>query len=72
MLNQKETTLPTSNEKILVTEVRDYDFDVIATQINTLIENAKKGQVFPVVQQMKEIVPEFKSKNSVYEQLDKK
>lgn len=72
LLNQKETTLPTSNEKILVAKVREYDFDVIATQINTLIENAKKGQVFPVVQQMKEIVPEFKSKNSVYEQLDKK
>ena len=72
LLNQKETTLPTSNEKILVAKVREYNFDVIAAQINTLIENAKKGQVFPVVQQMKEIVPEFKSKNSVYEQLDKK
>ena len=72
LLNQKETTLPTSNEKILVAKVREYNFDIIATQINTLIENAKKGQVFPVVQQMKEIVPEFKSKNSVYEQLDKK
>lgn len=72
LLNQKETTLPTSNEKILVAKVREYNFDVIATQINTLIEDAKKGQVFPVVQQMKEIVPEFKSKNSVYEQLDKK
>jgi FlaA1/EpsC-like NDP-sugar epimerase len=72
LLNQKETTLPTSNEKILVAKVREYNFDVIATQINILIEDAKKGQVFPVVQQMKEIVPEFKSKNSVYEQLDKK
>ena len=72
LLNQKETTLPTSNEKILVAKVREYNFDVIVAQINTLIENAKKGQVFPVVQQMKEIVPEFKSKNSVYEQLDKK
>jgi FlaA1/EpsC-like NDP-sugar epimerase len=72
LLNQKETTLPTSNQKILVAKVREYDFDTIATQINTLIEDAKKGKVFPVVQQMKEIVPEFKSKNSVYEQLDKK
>ena len=72
LLNQKETTLPTSNEKILVAKVREYNFDVIATQINILIEDAKKGKVFPVVQQMKEIVPEFKSKNSVYEQLDKK
>jgi FlaA1/EpsC-like NDP-sugar epimerase len=72
LLNQKETTLPTSNQKILVAKVREYDFDTIATQINTLIEDAKKGKVFPVVQQMKEIVPEFKSKNSIYEQLDKK
>jgi FlaA1/EpsC-like NDP-sugar epimerase len=71
LLNQKEITLPTSNEKILVAKVREYDFDTVAVSIQALIEDAKLGKVFPVVQKMKDIVPEFKSKNSVYEQLDK-
>jgi FlaA1/EpsC-like NDP-sugar epimerase len=71
LLNQKEITLPTSNQKILVAKVLEYDFDTVATQIQALIEEAKTGKVFPVVQKMKDIVPEFKSKNSVYEQLDK-
>jgi FlaA1/EpsC-like NDP-sugar epimerase len=71
LLNQKETTLPTKNQKILVAKVREYDFDIVAQQIESLINDAKIGKVFPVVQKMKDIVPEFKSKNSVYEQLDK-
>ena len=71
LLNQKELTIPTSNEKILVAKVREYDYDVVAEQINQLIEIAETGKVFPTVQQMKELVPEFKSKNSPYEQLDK-
>lgn len=70
LLNQKETTLPTSNQKILVAKVREYDFDAVATEIEGLIAEAKTGKVFPVVKKMKDIVPEFKSKNSVYEQLD--
>ena len=70
LLNQKEITLPTSNEKILVAKVREYDFDTVSVRIQALIEDAKLGKVFPVVKQMKDIVPEYKSKNSVYEQLD--
>lgn len=71
LLNQKEHTLPTTNEKILVAEVRKYDYDSVATQIEALIQSATEGKVFPTVQLMKDIVPEFKSKNSLYEQLDK-
>jgi FlaA1/EpsC-like NDP-sugar epimerase len=71
LLNQKEHTLPTTNEKILVAEVRKYDYDSVATQIEALIQSASEGKVFPTVQLMKDIVPEFKSKNSLYEQLDK-
>ena len=70
LLNQKEMTLPTSNQKILVAKVREYDFDIVTEQIQALINEAERGKVFPVVQKMKNIVPEFKSKNSVYEQLD--
>ena len=71
LLNQKETTIPTKNKKILVAKVREYEFDSVSEQIQQLIAMAEEGKVFPTVQAMKNIVPEFKSKNSVYEKLDK-
>ena len=71
LLNQKELTIPTVNKKILVAKVREYDFDTVSTQIQKLIEEAQYGKAFPCVQSMKKIVPEYKSKNSIYEQLDK-
>jgi hypothetical protein len=49
----------------LVAKVREYNFNVVAEEINKLIEEARTGNAFPTVQQMKNIVPEFKSKNSV-------
>ena len=70
LLNQKETTIPTKNKKILVAKVREYDYQQVANQINSLIDLAQEGKVFPTVKMMKQIVPEFKSKNSVYEELD--
>lgn len=71
LLNQKEKTIPTSNNKILVAKVRAYDYNIVKDQIDQLIATAQTGKVFPTVQIMKDIVPEFKSKNSPYEQLDK-
>ena len=71
LLNQKETTIPTKHQKILVAKVREYDFDIVSQQIAQLIELAEHGKVYPTVQAMKDIVPEFKSKNSIYEKLDK-
>ena len=70
LLNQKETTIPTKHKKILVAKVREYDYQEVAEQIESLIKLAKDGKVFPTVKLMKQIVPEFKSKNSVYEELD--
>ena len=71
LLNQKELTIPTTNEKIMVAKVREYDFDEVNAAIEQLIHSAQKGKIFPTVQLMKEIVPEYKSKNSIYEKLDK-
>lgn len=70
LLNQKETTIPTKHKKILVAKVREYEYQEVAKQIESLIQFAKDGKVFPTVKLMKQIVPEFKSKNSVYEELD--
>ena len=71
LLNQKETTIPTTNEKIMVAKVREFEFDTVSAQIDKLIELTNHNKPFMTVQQMKEIVPEFISKNSIYEQLDK-
>lgn len=70
LLNQKETTIPTKNKKILMAKVREYNFDSVSVDIQNLIEEAQHGKVFPTVQMMKQIVPEYKSKNSIYEKLD--
>jgi ferritin len=53
-----------------VAKVREYDYQEVTEQIDSLIKLAKDGKVFPTVKLMKQIVPEFKSKNSVYEELD--
>ena len=71
LLNQKERTLPTANEKIMVANVRENDYDKMAKLIDELILSAQKGLTFPSVKLMKKIVPEYKSRNSIYEQLDK-
>jgi FlaA1/EpsC-like NDP-sugar epimerase len=70
LLNQKETTIPTKNKKILVAKVREYDFDNVSIEIQQLIAEARRGSSFPTVEIMKKIVPEYKSKNSMYEKLD--
>lgn len=71
LLNQKETTLPTSNEKIMVARVREFEFDVISQHIQKLIQLTEENKPFLTVSEMKAIVPEYISKNSIYEQLDK-
>ena len=70
LLNQKETTMPTSNEKIMVARVREFDFDEVSIEIDKLIETSRQSKPFTTVKQMKQIVPEFISNNSIYEQLD--
>lgn len=71
LLATKENTLPTENEKIYRAQVREYDYNDICTVIRPLIESARNVDKLATVQQMKGIVPEFKSKNSEYERLDK-
>lgn len=70
LLNDKETTLPTHNRKIMVAQVRKYDYDVVNSLVIKAVEAAIAGENEETVRRMKRIVPEFKSKNSVYESLD--
>ena len=70
VLNQKETTMPTSNKKIMIAKVRESEYDVVSPLIDSLIETAALDKPMKTVKEMKQIVPEYKSKNSIYEQLD--
>jgi FlaA1/EpsC-like NDP-sugar epimerase len=71
VLNELEGTKPTFHEKIRIAEVREYDYDVVNKDILDLIEISKQYDDMVTVKKMKEIVPEYKSNNSKYEQLDK-
>lgn len=72
LLATKENTLPTDNPKIMRAQVRNYE----AAEVDVLIEELAKALAscddFSIVRQMKRIVPEFKSNNSVFCQLDQK
>ena len=71
VLSNEENTIPTNHKKIKIAKVREYDFESVANQYIGLIETAKCGEVFNLVRQMKCIVPEFKSNNSMFEELDR-
>ncbi|MDD4661021.1 MAG: nucleoside-diphosphate sugar epimerase/dehydratase [Massilibacteroides sp.] len=71
VLSDQETTLPTPYEKIRVAGVRDCDYQTIAFEIEALIKSAHTSDTFDTVRKMKAIVPEFISKNSIFEKLDK-
>ena len=71
VLNELEGTKPTFHEKIRIAEVREYNYDQVCKDINELIAVSKNYDDMATVKKMKEIVPEYKSNNSVYEKLDK-
>lgn len=71
VLNEKESTKPSFHEKIRIAEVREYDYTEVSKQIDNLIEKSKLYDEMLTVKIMKEIVPEYKSNNSIYEKLDK-
>ena len=70
LLNQKERTIPTENSKIMIAHVREFDFQQVSKQVDQLLTTSRQDKPFLTVKQMKELVPEFISKNSIYEQLD--
>ena len=71
VLNEAEGTKPSFHKKIRIAEVREYDYQQVKEDIDRLIDIAKQYDNMATVKKMKEIVPEYKSNNSVYEQLDK-
>ena len=70
VLNELEGTKPTFHEKIRIAEVREYDYQRVCKDIEELIAISKRFDDMATVKKMKQIVPEYVSNNSVYEQLD--
>lgn len=70
LLNDKEMTMATCHNKIMIAKVRVYDYDDVSAHISALTECTERGEYHDIVAEMKRIVPEFKSKNSVWESID--
>lgn len=71
LLNIAEYTKPTHHEKIMVADVREYEYDVVKKKIEDLIQESYRYDDMKTVRKMKEIVPEFQSINSPFEVLDR-
>jgi FlaA1/EpsC-like NDP-sugar epimerase len=70
VLSNGENSRPTYHEKIMIADVRQYDFVVVEKKISKLIASARHHYTMETVFQMKELVPEFISNNSVYEKMN--
>ena len=71
VLSDLEGTKPSFHDKIRIAEVREYDYDQICRDLEELFVISCKFDDMATVRKMKQIVPEFKSNNSIYESLDK-
>ncbi|MDO5446190.1 MAG: nucleoside-diphosphate sugar epimerase/dehydratase [Prevotellaceae bacterium] len=71
VLNDKETTVPTVHPKIMVAKVRQVEYEKALADEQELYQLALEGDDMAIVRKMKQIVPEYKSRHSKYEALDK-
>ena len=71
VLNENENTQPTIHPKIQIARVREYDYTDACRQVDALVRASVAEDDMQIVRRMKEMVPEFVSKHSVYEILDK-
>lgn len=70
LLNDASTTLPTHHPKILISKVPAGNFNTLKTKVKQLIKTATRHEDKKVVRLLKELVPEYKSENSHFEELD--
>lgn len=70
VLSNKENTIPTKNNRIHIAKVRDYDYEDAVKLVNELEILSRDVNVPDMIRLMKRSVPEFKSKNSIYEKYD--
>ena len=71
VLSNTENTLPTSHDRIRIAKVREYDYDDASKAADELETLSRAVNNPDMVRLMKRTVPEFKSKNSKFEEYDK-
>ena len=71
LLNTAEHTKPTHHDKIMIADVREYEYADVSRKIDALIELSYEYDDMRTVRAMKEIVPEFQSINSPFEAVDR-
>ncbi len=72
VLSDEENTKPSFHEKIRIAKVRQYDYETVEKDVSELISLASSSaDGMAIVRKMKDIVPEYKSNNSVYSTLDR-
>lgn len=71
VLSNKENTIETDHSKIRIAKVREYNYKDAANSVDKLRDLAYDVEIRDMVTLMKQIVPEFKSQNSKFEELDK-
>ncbi len=70
LLNPAETSLPTHHQKIMIATVREYDFEKVKTVVSELTHLFGKQNNNDLVKILKKYIPEYKSNNSIFEELD--
>jgi FlaA1/EpsC-like NDP-sugar epimerase len=70
LLANEENTIPTHHKQIMIAKVKEYDFETVSREIDELISMFNQQDNNTIVKKMKSLVPEFKSNNSVFEELD--
>lgn len=71
VLSDEEGTKETPHKKIRVAAVREYNYKEVVPHVELLTQLSTEVKIAEMVKEMKTFVPEFKSKNSVYEKFDK-
>ncbi|MCM1035831.1 MAG: polysaccharide biosynthesis protein [Bacteroides sp.] len=71
LLNDKERTMATTNDKIMIAKVRIYDYLEVSEHIVKLQRLTARGEYHDIVAEMKRMVPEYKSQNSVWASIDR-
>ena len=72
VLSNAENTIPTDHKRIHIAKVREYNYEDACAAVEKLENYSRIVEIPEMVKLMKQVVPEFISKNSIYEQYDKK
>ena len=70
LLHQEEQTIPTHHQKIKISKTISYSCGYVQTVIAEVLKLNQLNDNYATVRKMKEIIPEFRSNNSIYEDLD--